>query len=103
MSWSLSISSVQQDDFASHLKAAFERTKPQIEQSNPAGMDQAEAAVGMVCEIVDKGLVGSGLIYATLSGHGNPGHQPTKGWANDEIRIHLQCADTLPPPAPTAG
>jgi hypothetical protein len=63
--------------------------------SNVVGVDehveQYALALTAVRNIVDSLALGdSDDTYAVnMSGHGNPGHRPTKGWANDCLNISI--------------
>lgn len=62
---------------------------------SPADLDgppreQFEAARAAAVQLVEAGAVGVDKpIRVTLSGHANPGHEPTEGWANDVVTVGI--------------
>lgn len=48
---------------------------------------QFTVAKEAVRDLVDSGAFGEGEFSVSLSGHGNPNHEKTPGWANDFISI----------------
>lgn len=97
VSWNFTVKPVAAEGFGAAAEAALEEATVNIEQYNPDGLDQAAAAVRLVAALVEAGVVGSGLVSAELSGHGNPGHAPQPGYAHDQIRITLTCGEPYPP------
>jgi hypothetical protein len=84
MSWSLSFE--------------FENGKPVGDAANklsaitsPEHRDQANLAVQTVFTLIASGVVGDpdGKYNVSLSGHGNKGHVPAPGWANDCLGINV--------------
>jgi hypothetical protein len=59
--------------------------------------DQVRVARAVVTQIIESGAVGRDTnvpgghkdFTVTLSGHGNAGHEPAQGWANDCLSIHI--------------
>lgn len=53
--------------------------------------EQFDEASKVVEAIIASGAVGSpeGQYRVSLSGHGNPDHEPTSGWANDFVSINI--------------
>lgn len=53
--------------------------------------EQVTVAKRVVRSLVKSGAFGDplGAYDVTISGHANPGHTPTAGWANDSISINL--------------
>ena len=41
-------------------------------------------------ELLDTGIVGDADCVITISGHANPGHEPTNGRPNDRVSISIQ-------------
>jgi len=51
---------------------------------------QHDAALMAFANVLDFGALGDFYKYTytlTLSGHANPGHEPTDGWANDQLSM----------------
>jgi hypothetical protein len=69
-----------------------------VKGQNPAGIDAATDAWGAVIGLLRTGNLGTPdkQYFVSMSGHGNPGHEPTPGWANDEVRITIQQAPPTP-------
>lgn len=61
-----------------------------------AAIPEMEAQLQAACEaflaIARSGVVGSGPITGTLSGHANPDHEPRTGWANDMVMVTVHQA-----------
>jgi hypothetical protein len=57
----------------------------------PEHLDQYREALASVFGILLSGVVGdsSKTFKVTVSGHGNPGHEPQSGWANDSMVISI--------------
>ncbi len=57
----------------------------------PEHQDQYESALGAVILLLSTGVVGSeGKTFkVSVSGHGNPNHEPASGWANDFVSINI--------------
>jgi hypothetical protein len=55
---------------------------------------QYAVALLSLIEIVDSGALGDpeAEYNVTFSGHGNPGHEITPGWANDHLTISISRA-----------
>ena len=75
-----------------------------IDDATPVGLSEATvesvaAAKAAVLGLVDSGVLGSGEVYVSVSGHANPEHKPTPGWANDFVSLTITQA--TPKPTPT--
>lgn len=54
--------------------------------------DQFDQARGLALVLIDSGVVGEGedlRFVVSMSGHGNPEHKPTPGWANDFVSVSV--------------
>lgn len=53
--------------------------------------DQYEEVLQSVWKLIDSGVFGDpkGEFNVHISGHGNPGHVPAVGWANDFVSITI--------------
>lgn len=91
MSWSFSIPPTAREEFDEAADAARADANASIQQANPAGADQADEAIAVAKLIVESGVVGGPgtKVAASLSGHGNPDHQPAAGMANDTISVSV--------------
>jgi hypothetical protein len=49
--------------------------------------DQVSIARKVAREVMDSGAVGGPDFTVSLSGHANPNHGKTEGWANDTITV----------------
>lgn len=102
MSFSFSIPTTPIADFdtaADAAQATYEAALAgnDVEQT-AASKESATAAVAAAKAVIASGVVGAGHVSASISGHANPGHKPTKGWANDCINISISCSDTYAEP-----
>lgn len=82
----------------------------------PDAIDQAAATLGLTDEtresleaakaaalaLAASGVVGRGRVTGSLSGHANPGHVPTEGYANDCVTVSLSALGSPEPPEPAA-
>lgn len=87
---------------------------PQLEQAltnvtvhgntaSPEVEDQLVAAKHAALVLAHSGAVGdpaSARVTVYFGGHGNPGHAPTPGWANDAIWVNISQAAPEPEPTP---
>lgn len=81
MSWSETSSDLSLADVHA-LKPRHAATKDNV--------DQFEAAKAAAIELINSGVVGSNYeqrYHVGLHGHGNPGHKPAEGWANDSVTV----------------
>lgn len=103
MSYSVSANGVAVGEVEAQLTTTFETYQKNIESNDvdldAAAKEQFEAVKAAVKTLVDSGTLGSGKVNITISGHANPGHKPTSGWANDAVTISVGCADTYQAPA----
>lgn len=58
--------------------------------------DQVSACISAAALIISSGAIGSGKVSVSMSGHANPDHEPTAGWANDVIALTISNADDVP-------
>lgn len=84
MSWSASYPS----------KADFEANKPQFPggSEEPQVQDQVAIARSVAKLVVESGAVGNPEtkdFSISISGHANPEHEKTPGWANDCISVSV--------------
>lgn len=94
MSWSLSYQSLE----------AFEDDRPTYATNDlsPEAMEQVSEARLMARAIVESGAVGVRKdFFISLSGHANPSHEPTSGWANDCIAVNVSQKSPPEPTPPT--
>jgi hypothetical protein len=102
MSYGFSVTSVPAAEVGDALTKSFEAYKGQLASSDykldDSADEQARAGIVAAKALVDSGFVGTGLVNASVNGHANPGHVPTRGWANDAVGISVSSAD----PQPTA-
>ncbi len=95
MSWSFMVPATPTDSFGAAADAALalaiEQSKGSMDVEETA--EQARAAVDLSKLLVATKAVGGGLVQASLSGHANPGHEPTKGYSPDTIIISVSNAD----------
>lgn len=57
--------------------------------------EQFEKAKQLAIDLVESGVVGGSPDHrfnVSLSGHANPGHEPTEGWSNDAVTISISQA-----------
>lgn len=90
MSFSLTIPETPVDDIEAAIDSAvqYELTEATVET-----LDAVKAAVR---SLVDSGVLGDDRVVGSVSGHANPGHKPTKGWANDCVTISLTAVGAPP-------
>lgn len=104
MSFSFTIPATPVADFPAAVDkavAGFEQLLAQSEHENKTeSLESVQAAIAAAQNILDSGVVGSGTVSASISGHANPDHQPTAGWANDFVSITISCIEGSAP-APT--
>lgn len=107
MSWSLSVPKTGVADFAATAAKACDDYRAGLAENDyqldPAAVEAMTKAAEVAKAIVDSGIVGTGTVTASLSGHANPGHQPTSGWANDFVTVSVYCADEYQAPAAADG
>jgi hypothetical protein len=107
MSFSFSIPAGPIADFDAAAAAAQATYESTLAGSDiglaSAAKESVTAAVAAANAIIASGVVGTGTVSATISGHANPGHAPTSGWANDCVTVYISCADSYVKPvlAPT--
>ena len=90
MSWSVSIPSGPVETFAERAKEAYYKALDGIRKGNADGVAQAESALRHAISIVADGVAGRGDVSASLSGHGNPNHQPVKVGGADTVQVSVQ-------------
>ena len=58
---------------------------------NKPHLEQYDAATAAASVLIASGAVGNpkGKFLVVLSGHGNEGHAPDAGWANDAITVQV--------------
>jgi hypothetical protein len=56
----------------------------------PESTAQFVEAREVAMKLLDSGVVGDSECVVTISGHANPGHEPTNGRANDRLSISIQ-------------
>ncbi len=58
---------------------------------SPEHLAQYDEATRAVSEIIRSGALGDpqARYNVSISGHGNPGHEPVPGWSNDHITISI--------------
>jgi hypothetical protein len=97
MSWSIAIPPTYGTEIVKVIEAL---TLPSYASSGPfaapawetAMEEQLDAAKRGALAMLRTGSVGAmdtGVFAGTLSGHANPEHQPTEGWANDCVSVYL--------------
>lgn len=93
MSWGLTLNNVPVSEFVAKIGEAAEKVSlsPDTEESRGTVAIAVEAAQNLVAS----GIVGTGTVSASVNGHINPGHVPTKGWGNDFVTISLYCTDKV--------
>lgn len=72
-------------------KADFDADVAAPGSSTVVDAEQLAAARNAAVAIMASGAVGGeGKDFVvSLSGHGNPGHEPTRGWANDCVTVNV--------------
>lgn len=55
----------------------------------PEHAEQYRAAKVAVFDILNSGALGGHQHKVVVVGHGNPGHEPAPGWANDGVTITI--------------
>jgi len=93
MSWSFSIPITPAEEFETTARKVYEFQKPGIEQNNRDGLPASAAALDAAIELVKSGVVGTGNVAASLSGHGNPDHLAPPGWSKDTVTITVYRTD----------
>ncbi len=87
MSWSLTTSPIPPDEIRDAVVGSF-RDDPRW-PGEPEVRDQLAVAIEAAEQLVI--AVGDGrpqgLITVSVSGHANPGHEPTSGLANDFVTV----------------
>lgn len=91
MSWAGITATASVDEVGAKLDEAISA----YNATDPGVIEQITAAASAVKTIVASGAVGNGSVTVSISGHANPDHKPTAGWANDTISVSVYCADTL--------
>jgi len=103
MSFSITIPDGPVADFTATAGTAVTNFKRLLEESDnqpsAEAMESVQAAVAGLQTIIASGVVGTGTVSASISGHANPGHEPVQGWANDFLQVSIYCTS----PAPTAA
>lgn len=87
MSWSASVGPIAITNLEEGLATAT--TSPPTLSLEP--LEQFEQAKAAAMAIAGSGAVGdpTRAVFVTLSGHGNPGHVPAVGWANDCVTVSV--------------
>lgn len=62
---------------------------------SPDSMEQAMVGSAAVQDIVKSGCLGDpeAKYFVSMTGHANPGHEPTEGWSNDSLYVSISQAD----------
>lgn len=85
MSWSASVSSVRAGEAGPKLREAFKAAYP---KSSIEVQQQVEAVVRVLDTVVMSVTPEVGvLVNVVASGHANPNHHKTEGWANDTLTV----------------
>lgn len=72
-----------------------------LEDAKSPERDQVKAAQKAVAALIKAVGGKDGQVYVTMSGHGNPGHEPVPGSGNETITVTVSVApNTLPTPEP---
>lgn len=104
MSWGFAVAKTPVVGFADAAAQAYREYAAGLAdndvQLDPAAVGAIDKAIAAAAVIVGSGVVGTGTVTASLSGHANPEHTPTPGWANDFVTISVYCADEYQQPAP---
>ncbi len=102
MSWGFSVPQTRTSGFAAAATTAADTYQANLAEADyqldPAAVEAISKAIAAAQVVVDSGVVGTGTVTASLSGHANPGHKPTGGWANDFVNITVSCADSYQAP-----
>jgi hypothetical protein len=93
MSWGITLSNIPVSEFVEKVGEAAANLS--LTPDNEESRGTVAIAVAAAQHLVSSGIVGSGTISASVNGHINPGHVPTKGWANDFVSIVLTNVDKL--------
>lgn len=96
MSWTTHIGPTSAGEIEASLKVA-----PLPDGLSAEALEQIELAKMLALAIVQDGCVGDEdqHFYVSLSGHANPEHQPTEGWANDCVSVSVSQATVATEPA----
>lgn len=90
----------------SGLADALQKTKADYVAEVDLSVDalaQIDAAVTAAVALAAAVDDGTSPISVSLSGHANPGHRPTQGWANDCVTIYVNnVGEFQPEPAAAA-
>lgn len=100
MSWYLSGVTDTADKIEASLTAAAETYEAGLAgndvQLDSAAMEAIAGAIKAAVAVVPV-VAPDQEVTVTLSGHANPGHMPTAGWANDTVTITVSNTAKLPP------
>lgn len=87
MSWSVSTGPVPAPEFRA---AITKLTFPETYLPSPETQEQLAAAKQAALSIYQSGALGfAGNFEAGLTGHANPNHEPTTGWAMDGVYVNV--------------
>lgn len=88
MSWSVHGITYEENGQANLLDLVYETAKERGTKLEGEGVnDQVITAVDAALWTIRSGAVGEGKFTISISGHANPGHRPTVGYANDMVVI----------------
>lgn len=95
MSWSVAKSAIDndRDSVYSELEAACEANVAANGGTDEV-VEQMQAATAAAADLAAS--VGGSKINVSLSGHANPDHAPTSGYANDQVTVSVSNADAVP-------
>ena len=78
----------------SEIGAAIVTATP--EGLSDATLETVAAVLTAAQSLVDSGVLGTDRVCGSFSGHANPDHVPTAGWANDCVTISLTAIGAPP-------
>lgn len=91
MSWSFNAvvpAGASETEAAERLEAAMREAQQQAGEWGPETRHQAQVAVNLGAKLAASGALGTGDLVVALSGHANPGHEPTGYEAGDSLTIY---------------
>lgn len=74
------------DDVAEALQAFSDKVRGNLHEDAASQLDAAQRAAQ---SLIESGEVGEPPFQVTISGHANPGHGDTPGWANDHVTVSI--------------
>jgi hypothetical protein len=95
MSWSVTYQAKNRDLTDESEKQLEEWLQGPVDAMSDEAKEQIVNTMLVAMGLIDSGVVGdpNGYYSVTLSGHANPEHKKTSGWANDYVALSIYQKD----------